>query len=308
MLYKDRNQSKLIERALVNDRLNNRFLKNKSKPNLVSDDVLQLKNYEFKKAPISRIGDSGKLLLAINKNNQSEKYIVKHEYIDCACNEFMYSKLGQLLGCKFADVKFFNTLTPPLNSMFTTEDVVGIEYLELESENVKFNIIKDKCKNVEDYFRYLAISKLFFDDDSYEIVMDKNNYIYKIDNSSTFCISNYTLESIYIDFNKEINGININIEEFTKKQFNRQLEYYKSQNYINYEDSLLYVKTNYGMEYEKYFLEPFFALYHLDLNKMNPIINTLCYFYPNYVGDYYKKYIKITQDKVKDFLEKVKQD
>lgn len=309
MLYENKKQTKLIEKALVDDRLKNRFLKNQNKPILLSDDVLQIKDYHFKKNLFSRIGDSGELLFAVNNHNKSEKYIVKHEYIDCACNEFMYSKLGKLLGGNFATVKFFDTLTPPLNTIFTTEDVVGIEYLELESENIKFNDIKDKCKNPEDYFRFLAISKLFFDDDSYEIVLDKKGYIYKIDNSATFCISNYTLQSVYIDFNfnNEINGINmnINIEEFTKKEFIKKLEYYKSQNYINYEDTLSYVKTNYDTKFEKYFLEPFYKICNLDLNNLDDIINTLCYFYPDYVGDYYKEYIKITQKKVVEFLNKI---
>ena len=306
MLYENEKQFKLIENSLVNDRLYNRFLENKCKPILESNDILTIENYEFSESHFKRIGDSGKLLFAVNKSNKSEKYIVKHEYIDCACNEFMYSKLGQLLGAKYANVKFFNTLTPPLNSLFTTEDVVGIEYLELENDNLKFKELNNKCKNLNDYFKFLAISKLFFDDDSYEIVLDKKGYIYKIDNSATFCISNYTLQSVYINFNKQINGINISIEKFTRNQFNRILEFYKSQNCINYKNTLLYVKTHYGMEYVEYFLEPFYNLFYLDLNKMDNIINTLCYFYPNYVGNYYKEYIKITQDKVRKFLKEIK--
>lgn len=301
-IFANHKQFEIMEKALVNDRLNNRFIQNHSKPIIMNNDILPIENYIFKKAPIKRIGDSGKLLLAINTHNKSEKYIVKHEFIDCACNEFMYSKLGQLLGLKFADVKFFNTLTPPLNPLFTTEDVIGIEYLDLENDNVSFDEIKNKCKNFEDYFKYIAIRKLFYDIDSFEIALDKQGYIYKLDNSATFCISNFILQYIYINFDREINGIHINIEKFTKKQFIKQLEYYKSHDYINYENTLSSIKTKYGIEYTKYFLEPFYNLANLDLSSMDNIINTLCYFYPDYIGNYYKQYMEITQNKVKKFL------
>ena len=308
MLYENERKYKLIEKALVKDRLNNRFLKNKCKPPISNNDILQIDKFDFKNTAFSKIGDSGKLLLAVNKFNKNEKYIVKHEYIDCACNEFMYSKLGQLLGVKYADTKFFNTLTPPLNSLFTTEDVVGIEYLDIKNDKVNFGTLKDECKNIEDYFKFLAISKLLLDEDSYEIVLDKKEYIYKIDNTATFCLSNYTLQSIYIDFSANIKGMIIDVEEFTKKQFEKKLEYYKLHNFSDYKDTLVHIRTNYDEKYVKYYLQPFQNLYNLKLSKIDNIINTLCYFYPDYVGDYYKKYIEITQNKVEKFLKEVEQE
>lgn len=32
------------------------------------------------------------------------------------------------------------------------------------------------------------------------------------------------------------------------------------------------------------------------------ILNTLCYFYPDYIGDYYKKYISALQKAAAEFL------
>lgn len=302
MSYKNNAELKLMNQALVNDRLNGRVIANQKKSDLNSNDVLKVEDYEFTSAPFEKTGNSGNFLIANNKKNSNQKYLVKHEFIDCSCNEFIYSKFGKLLNAKFADVKLFDTLTPPLNSLFKSEDVVGIEYLDLASENIKFSDLNSDCKNKEDYFKYFAIRNLFMDIDSFEIVLDKNGYIYKISNSATFDISNFSLQSVYIDFNKEINGININLKEFTKKQFLKTLEGYKNSNITNYQREFNYIKNNYGKENIKYFLEPFHILYDLNLNKVDDILNTLSYFYPDYVSDYYKQYFEITKEKVKQFL------
>lgn len=58
-------------------------------------------------APFEREGDSGKLLLAKRKTNRSDRFLVKHAFTDCACNEYVYTKLAQAMGYKMPDVVLF---------------------------------------------------------------------------------------------------------------------------------------------------------------------------------------------------------
>ena len=82
---------------------------NQGKPPLLSPDVAQTKDFIFTPInnPLNRIGDSGPLLLAKRKSDNQEQYLIKHAYTDCACNEFVYTKLAQGMGYKMPDAILF---------------------------------------------------------------------------------------------------------------------------------------------------------------------------------------------------------
>ena len=79
---KDENQIRKFERNSFR-KLKKEENKNKDVP--ISNDILYISDFILEK--FSNSGDSGDLYLATNKHNFNEKYILKHEYYDCACNE-----------------------------------------------------------------------------------------------------------------------------------------------------------------------------------------------------------------------------
>ena len=97
-------------------------------------------DFTFEK--FSNSGDSGDLYLATNKYDCNDKYIIKHEYYDCACNEFMYSKIGNKMGIKIALVKLF--VVNDKEKKFKSDFVCGIKYFE-DCNHVHFDdIVKNK--------------------------------------------------------------------------------------------------------------------------------------------------------------------
>ena len=138
------------------ERENFRILKEKENlkrefPN--SDDFLLTSNFIFKE--YKNCGDSGDLLLAINKNNSDEQYIIKHAYYDCACNEYMYSKIGNKMGIKIVPVKLFYVNSN--KELFKSDFVCGIEYLK-KAQIISYKDLENNKKsiiNFNDYYRFL---------------------------------------------------------------------------------------------------------------------------------------------------------
>ncbi len=176
--------------------------KNRNVP--ISDDILYISDFTLEKFPNN--GDSGDLYLATNKYNHSEKYILKHEYYDCACNEYMYSKIGNKMGIKIAPVNLF--ILDNKEKRFKSDFVCGIKYLE-NCEHVNFDYIeknKNNINNWKDFFRMLGLEVLFEEGDGMEVVK-YNSDIYRLDTTSSFTISNYQIYPLAYDYN--YNDINV---------------------------------------------------------------------------------------------------
>ena len=87
----------VVQNIMRQQRMEYKRKENLSKPPLCADDVVKTTDFVFS-APFEREGDSGKLLLAKRKADRSDRYFVKHAFTDCACNEYVYTKLAQAMG------------------------------------------------------------------------------------------------------------------------------------------------------------------------------------------------------------------
>ena len=203
---KDENKIRNLERENFH-KLKNEENKNRNIP--LSDDILYISDFNLKK--FFNSGDSGNLYLAINKYN-NEKYILKHEFYDCACNEYMYSKIGNKMGIKVAPVKLF--VIDDKKNKFKSDFVCGIKYFE-NCEHVNYNYItknKRYVSNWKDYFRMLCLEVLFDESDGIEIIK-YNNEIYRIDTVAAFTTSYFLIHLLAYDYKYN----NINIREFANK-------------------------------------------------------------------------------------------
>ena len=270
--------------------------KNRSIP--ISDDILYISNFTLEKFPNS--GDSGDLYLATNKRNPNEKYILKHEYYDCACNEYMYSKVGNKMGIKIAPVKLF--VLDDKKSKFKSDFVCGIKYLE-NCQHVSFNYIeenKTSINNWKDYFKMLCLELLFEEGDGIEVVKYKNE-LYRLDTTDAFTISDFYIHPLAYDYNN--NGINI--KEFAKKIILQMAKGNTDSRISSWESDVNYFLEKFGNKYLNYYLETYQLLENVPDEEIDQWISILTFFYPNVIGEYFKIYFSNLKLDVKKFLIKM---
>lgn len=271
---------------------------NKNKNFPISDDILYISDFTLEK--FDKLGDSGNLYLAINKYNSNEKYILKHECYHCACNEYIYSKIGNKMGVKIAPVKLF--VLDDKKSKFKSDFVCGIKYLE-NCEHVNFDYImknKNSINNWQDYFRMRCLESLFEEGDGIEVVKYKNE-IYRLDTTASFILSDFYIYPLAYDYDN--NGINI--REFANKNILRIAKRNPELRIDNWKYNIEFFSEKLGKEYLNYYLETFNLLEKITEEDIDEWTNILTLFYPNIIGEYFKIYFNNLKLDVKQFLSEV---
>ena len=298
MTSKEKWQQNLIHREMKRLRMEDKEKENAIKPPLVSSDVVSTGDFVFSPIkPLDRVGDSGPLLLAKRKNNRSEQYLIKHAYCDCACNEFVYTKLVQAMGYKMPDIVLFTVSPDEKRRYFKTEYIMGAKYLNIMNESPSYVEIKSNAKNWKEYFSFRALYAMTGESDSFETPLADDGFIYRVDTTDAFPISNFILSKAGI--NIEINGVNM--KEVCKKQiFN--IDFSSAWKMDGFDWWLDRFIDKYGQECMAPFLEPFERIQSISSEYIDDFLNTLCYFYPDYIGDFYKKYIMALQQTSCEYL------
>lgn len=84
-----------LDELMMRLRMESKKRENQGKPPIASPDVVETVDYMFSPfCPHEHDGDSGPLFLATQKSNRTVRYVIKHACTDCACNEFVYTKLA----------------------------------------------------------------------------------------------------------------------------------------------------------------------------------------------------------------------
>ena len=260
-------------------------VENANKKVEILEDILDTKDFTFER--YSNLGDSGSLLLATNKKNKEEKYIVKHEYYDCACNEYMYSKIGNEMGINIAPVKLF--LVTDKKKMFKSDFVCGVKYYE-ECKKVGYEYIeehKGEIENWKDYFKFRGMENLFFESDGIEVI-EKDNLIYRIDTTAAFSLNHLFIS--YLGYEGNFKGIDI--KKFAYDGIMKLADLNENNAIQNWKITMRIFKEYIDSKYLQYYLEPFILFINIDDKKIEKWFDTISYFYPNVIGEYYKKYLK----------------
>lgn len=274
--------------------------KNRSIP--VSDDILYISDFTLEKYRCG--GDSGNLFLATNKHNPLEKYVLKHEYYDCACNEYMYSKIGNKLGIKIASVKLF--VLDNKKNVFKSDFVCGIKYFE-NCKHVNFDYIETNKNNIDnwmDYFRMYGLGSLLEESDGIEVVKH-NKEIYRLDTTDSFTLSDFFIHPLAYNYNDK-NGNNI------RKMANKNILLMAKGNTEGRMNmwmfNLQYFLKKYESKYVAYYLETFKLLEKVSEKDIEDWINILTWFYPDVIGEYFKKYLVNLKLDVEKFLIRVSKE
>lgn len=286
-----------LDKLMMQLRMESKEKGNRDKPSITSPDVVQTTDYVFSSfCPLGQEGDSGSLLLAKQKSNRKMQYVIKHAYTDCACNEFVYTKLAQAMGYTMPNVLLFQLSANEKRRYFKTEYIIGLQYLELEIESPSYAEIREKAVNWEEYFSFLGMYAMFGESDSFETPLAKDGKIYRIDTTDAFPISTWQLDDAGI--NADIQGVNpyaVRKKQLLSSGFSHVLlqgwcdSYFKSCQ-----------KTDKSCI--PYFLEPFTRIQEIPNDYIDAFLNTLCYFYPDFIGDYFKRYIVTLQKECAEYL------
>ena len=278
----------MINREMRKLRVQDKIIENAAKPLLNSPDVVSTGDFTFTKImPRNRVGDSGSLLLAKRKGKRSEQYLVKHEYCDCACNEFVYTKLAQAMGYKMPDVLLFTIAPEEKRKYFKTEYIIGAKYLDIIKHDPSFSEIREEALNWEQYFSFWALYVITGEGDVCETPLASDGFIYRVDTTDAFPTCEHNLYQA---------GVNIKVDDITPKEFYKfyfmNMDIKKQWNVTSIDNWLKKFIEKYGNECIKPFLEPFERIQSISPTYIDEFLNTLCYFYPDFIGDFFVKYIR----------------
>ncbi len=120
--------------------------------------------------------------------------------------------------------------------------------------------------------------------------------IYRVDTTDAFPVSNLHLDTAGVDL--DINGRNLS-EETKKLLFS--IDFSCVLNIPNCE-LILAQCTKPDDSRRPYFLEPFARIQDVRKDYIDDFLNTLCYFYPDFIGDFFKQYISALQIQCGEYL------
>lgn len=221
--------------------------------------------------------------------------MIKHACTDCACNEFVYAKLARAMGCTVPDTVLFQLSEGEKRKYFKTEYIIGSQYLDLEIESPTYTEIREKATNWSEYFSFLGMYAMFFESDSFETPLAKNGLIYRIDTTDAFPISTWQLDDAGINFSFEgKNPYDIRKKQLLSSDFSTALN-------TSWCDLYLENCLKKDADSRPYFLEPFARIQEISNDYVDDFLNTLCYFYPDFIGDYFKRYISALQKQCAEY-------
>ncbi len=194
-----------FDKYMMQLRMESKEQENQEKPPITSPDVVQTADFVFSQIPHQE-GDSGRLLLAKRKVDRNDRYLVKHAYTDCACNEFIYTKLAQAMGYCMPDAVLFQLSPGEKRPYFKTEYIIGERYLNVTDSMPAYEKVREQAKNWEHYFSFYGLYSLTGEGDGVEILLADDDRIYRVDTADAFPISNFQLDMAGI--HQSISGLN----------------------------------------------------------------------------------------------------
>ena len=238
--------------------------------------IFKIKDFVFE--PFTDDGDSGQLYIATRKSD-NKKFIVKQEFSDCACNEFMYFSVARAIGLETLVFHLFEF--DPSECQFASGYAIAIEFIDtIEFEGIVKQ--RDKIANWQDYFKHFALYSAFMECDSFEILLDKSMNIYRIDTTDAFI-----LHPMFIDTFANPTAHNY----FYKLALQKDQQIYDS--LVRNGNS---IKEKYGLEKYHVFRTAVSDLSKLSKEVIDSILCNLCLVYMKEIKQYYLNFFRSCQE------------
>ncbi len=147
--------------------------------------ILNTANFKF--APYPHKGFSGSLYLATPRGKGLPQLLVKHQDPSSACNEFMFSKLAELLGIYAPKVYLFDVAKKD-RKLFATPYVVGIEYIE-GLRAFSLDEMNSRPEWQREYAANYALAVICSQDDNVQMGMTPDGHIVSFDYTECFYLT-----------------------------------------------------------------------------------------------------------------------
>lgn len=137
--------------------------------------------------------------------------------------------------------------------------------------------------------------------DSFETPLAADGFIYRVDTADSFTLPNEMLSVAGIA--ETMNGI---ISKDAVKRYIDEYDYSANLKKDRFSERLAKLVKCYGAECIPIYLETFERFLDVRSEYVDSFLNTLCYFYPDFIGDYFKRYIIALADKSRAFLNEMR--
>lgn len=242
--------------------------------------ILNTCDYNFTKH--SDGGFSGRILLATPKKANLPKLLIKSDNPSSACNEFMYSRLAELLGIVIPKA-FIMNVAPKDAHLFGSPYVVGIEFMD-GMQGFTLEEMRTSELWRKEYAEQYALSAMFFQDDRVQLTMRTDGHITGFDFTETFWLNDMRISSFNLSDDDLTNVLHKRLLQSLEKTASKlragaaalQIELCLS------EDSLP----------PDSYLAPMRSLLKLTDEQVEVLTDVLCEVYPVSVAVYFEEYIK----------------
>lgn len=147
--------------------------------------ILNIADYQF--TPYTEGGFSGKILLATPKKAGLPKLLIKSHNPCSACNEFMYSRIAELLSIPIPKAYIMNIKRSDAQ-LFGSPYVVGIEFME-GMHRFSLEEMRSTLTWRQEYAWQNALAAMFDQDDRVQLTMRTDGHITGYDFTETFWTS-----------------------------------------------------------------------------------------------------------------------
>lgn len=253
--------------------------------------ILNTEDYIF--APFQHEGFSGSLYLATAKGGKLPTLLIKHKNPCSACNEFMFSRLAELLHICAPKVYLFQVAKAD-KDLFASPYVVGIEYID-GLRKFTLNELSDKPEWQREYSENYALAVICSQDDSVQMSMTPDGHIISFDYTECFYFPPSPAVSFDCDEDARIEYINRYLRTCERGTHNILADAGATvlQRHLN--------KRSIEEVYPFYH-EPFKRLIALSMDEIEAATDPLYEIYPVETGIYFETYIEIMQAKLKHYL------
>ena len=252
--------------------------------------ILKTSDYSF--APYSDGGFSGKILLATPKKSALPKLLIKSHNPCSACNEFMYSRLAELLDIPSPKVYIMDVATKDAK-LFGSPYVAGIEYMDGMH---RFSLEEMRSSPVwkQEYAWQYALAAMFDQDDRVQLTMRADGHITGFDFTESFWLTDLGNTAFQLSDNQ--------LTDLLIPRLHAMVDHGMS--YLSAGGSV--VRSHHGLPDDAPipddYLEPMRKLLTVTEDQVLELTDALHEVYPSSIPVYFEEYIKLLKKKLAIFL------
>ena len=304
--YTSHQFERAVRRSLQRSRMEFKEKENAGKPAISTiPDIVETSDFTLSRFEQEREGDSGRLAVAKRKGNRSEAYIIKSEYSDCACNEFMAAKIHQAMGCATLDTKLFHLSEGEKRMEYLlSEQIVGTRYINATMFRGGFKEAREQAVNADDLYDFIALAIILEEQDGVEVLYSTDDHkLYRIDASGCFSVMEMLCQGIGVDFPIPTLEDGTTFHESSSEYFLKSVP--SAERLYNH--ILIGLKAYGKMDddqtrFKKHFAESLKKFIAIEESYIDDACNTMCYIYPDVFGVRYKRYIAAVKEACKQYL------